>query len=66
MGNHLDVLSKWCLVMVLCVNVTAEQRLCGKPCRRLPSLSCWIEVVGLEELVGEGIAKKIARRLRRQ
>lgn len=39
------------------VYVPSEQRLCGKPGRRRLTLSCWVEVVGLEEFPGEGVGK---------
>jgi hypothetical protein len=41
------------------VYVPSEQRLCGKPGGRRLTLSCWVEVVGLEEFAGEGVGKKI-------
>ena len=45
------------LVCAPMVYVPSGQRLCGKPGRRRLSPSCWIEVVGLEELAGTRLKK---------
>ncbi len=45
------------------VQVPSEQRLCGKSGRHRLSLSCRVEVVGLEEFAGKGVGKN-SRRLR--